>query len=410
VNRRIVISAAISSACVLLAACSSSGNSGGNPNKSSGASGTPVQLMVSAAISGTGTLAANASLTVQSVQAAAKLINAAGGINGHKVNVTVVDDKGDPTTAITKLQDAITSGKKPLAWFDGGPANTASAVLPILTQNKILSFNVAPTTDSGVPTKNPYNFDLSTALASKAAPFCTYAKAQGAKSVAIVYGDDAVGSATGPLIKQDCESDGVTVTGSEGYDPTALDMTAQLQKLQNGHPDTLVLVGYGAPVGYVLKDINKLGWNVPILGDSSVAATSLISTGAPEGLLGTPEVANLKIQVYQCEVYKPAAEQRANLNKIISTIKASGTIDTVITLAESYDGVQLLIAAAKQAGTVTDVAAIAKALETLPSGSAATGIYANYAYSATSHAPTQPESEFAFVTPTKVVDGQFGAP
>jgi branched-chain amino acid transport system substrate-binding protein len=63
---------------------------------------------------------------------------------------------------------------------------------------------------------------------------------------------------------------------------------------------------HGLPVGYVLKGLQQLGWNIPILGDASVAATSLTSTAAPAGLVGTGLVKNLKMEVYESTVYTPS--------------------------------------------------------------------------------------------------------
>ena len=68
---------------------------------------------------------------------------------------------------------------------------------------------------------------------------------------------------------------------------------------------------------------------------------------------------------------------------MVQAIKAQGPIQATLVLAYDYDGVMLLAAAAKQAGTVTDATAIAKALESLPPGAAQTGVLSQYHYSAT---------------------------
>jgi branched-chain amino acid transport system substrate-binding protein len=366
--------------------------------------------MVSVGLSAQGTLGRNAAMAAQSVKASADVLNKAGGIGGKKLQVDVVDDQGNPTTAVTKLQDAINSGKKPLVWLDSGPSNLAAAVLPILTQNKILSYNIAPTADSADASKFPYNFDLSPSPTSYAKAFCPFAKQQGHSKIAILYSDDAYGGFIGPEIKKDCAAFGSTVTGIEKYDPTALDMTPQLQKLHGGNPDTIVLVAYGAPVGYVLKGLTKLGWNIPVLGDTAVSASDIVATPPPAGLLGTPEVTNLHMEVFQSTAYKPAAQQPEALNTMLKELKAQGPIPASLILAYDYDGLQLLAAAAKKSGDVSDGPALAKAIEGLGEGDASTAVLPRYFFTAQNHSPNPPATAFTFVKPTKLVDGQFGAP
>jgi branched-chain amino acid transport system substrate-binding protein len=406
-RQRLALVAALGSSILLIAACGSSKTGSGDTN---GGSGGTVAVMVSAGLSAPGTLGRNAAMTVQAVKASAAVINKNGGIQGKQIVVTTVDDKGDPTTAVTQLQKAINSGNKPVIWLDSGPANLAAAVLPILTQNKILSFNIGPTKDSSNPTKYPYNFDLSPSTPNYATAFCPFAKTQGNTKVAILYADDAYGSSLGPAIQKDCQAGGSTVTGIEKYADTALDMTPQLQKLQGGNPQSLILVGYGAPVGYVLKNISKLGWSVPVLGDVAVAATDVVSAAPPTGLLGQPEEARLRMEVFQSTVYQDPTKQPANLNTMIQALKAQGAIQATLVLAYDYDGLQLSAAAAKKANTTTDVAALAKAIEGLGAGEANTGVFEQYYYSSTNHSPNEPADAFTFAKPSKVVDGQFGAP
>jgi branched-chain amino acid transport system substrate-binding protein len=325
---------------------------------------------------------------------------------GHPVQLTVVDDAGNPTTAVAELEHAITSGSKPAIFLQGDASTEAAAVLPVLKRNRIVSFNQAPTTTSGGPSTFPYNFDLAPSTADYAAAFCPYVKAHGGSSVAILHGNDAYGDALGPAIARACENDGVRVTGTQEFDLTAFDMTPQLEALERGHPSYLLLQAYGPPAGDVLRGLHRLGWNVPVLGDDSVMVSSVVTSPPPSGLLGTPTEANLRCEVFETTRYQ--ARPPAPLAEMIEEMKALGTIPAPLILAYMYDGVILAAAGATRAGTTTDAAAIAKAVE---SGlDAPTAVFATYHFSPSSHSPNEGPSAFAFVAPSKVVDGQFGAP
>jgi branched-chain amino acid transport system substrate-binding protein len=363
--------------------------------------------MFSAALSAQGTLGVNAKMMVMSAKAAVQQVNDAGGVLGHKIEVSVVDDQGVPTTAITKLQSAINSGHKPFAWFDSGPSNLSAAVLPVLNQNKILSFNQAPAPGSSDPAKFPLNFDIVPSSDNSAAAFCPFAKKSGYTKIAVLYADDAYGGPVSAAVKKDCESFGSTVTGVQKFADTALDVTPQLQSLRGGKPQALVLIGYGAPVGYVMKGLTTLGWNVPILGDIAVAATDLISHNPPAGLVGTSAVKNLEFEVFQSTVSGTSTEKPKYTDAMVSAIEKQGTIPASLILAYEYDAVQLFAAAATKANTVTDAGAIAKAMVGLGTGDVKTGVFSQYFFKSDDHSPNEPATAFTFAKPSTLTHGQF---
>jgi branched-chain amino acid transport system substrate-binding protein len=113
--------------------------------------------------------------SVQTVNLMAKsgvtVINRSGGVDGHRVVLTVVNDGATPTTAVTKLESALASANKPDIVINADGGAEASAELPILTQAKVLDFNEAPTTTSGNPKMFPHSFDMSPSTTSYAAVF-----------------------------------------------------------------------------------------------------------------------------------------------------------------------------------------------------------------------------------------------
>jgi branched-chain amino acid transport system substrate-binding protein len=406
-RRRILIAAA-AVPVLALGACSSSG---GSPVDSGGSGGSgdsraPIQLMLSAGLSAQGTLGVNAKMTEMSVKASIDAVNKSGGVLGHQLQLQVVDDGGDPTTAVTKLQGAINSGKKPFVWMNSGPSNLSAAALPVLKQNNVLSFLQAPAEDSDDPDVYPLNFDMVPATTDSAAAFCPHAKAAGYTKIGILYGDDAYGEPLSASVKKSCEDFGSTVTGVEAFPDDALDVTSQLSKLRSGNPQALVLIGYGAPVGYVFKGLTKLGWDIPVMGDIAVAATDLVVKRPPDGLVGTSGVKNLELEVFQSTV-ADNAKAPSHTADMIKAIKQQGAIQASLILAYQYDAVQLFAAAATEANTVTDADAIAKALTELGPGDAKTGVFERYYFKTGNHSPNQPADSFAFATPSVLTDGQY---
>ncbi len=279
-SRRPVLVAAVAASVLTMAGCGSADSA------EAGGADQPYRVLVTGGISAQGVLKANADTSILATKAGVEVQNQAGGIGGRKIELTVVDDAGDATIAVTKVREAINKQKPDLV-LNSGPSSVGAAVLPILKQNKILSFNVAPTQDSTDPSKFPLNFDLAPGAADNARGIVGHAKEKGYDSIGVIHGSTAYGELFGKEMTTALESAGLKQAGNEEYEATALDMTAQLQALKNAGAKALAVDAYGAPLGYLLQSMQRLGWDVPLVGNTSVASTSLVANEPPNGVLGT---------------------------------------------------------------------------------------------------------------------------
>lgn len=402
-NRLAAVAAGIVVSTMVLAGCSGSGDPA--PSGEATAGGDPIKIVVLGGMGAEGILANNATTSVTAALASVDAVNDMGGILDRKVEITHLEDNADPTVAVTKLREYIATEGAPSLVLNSGPSTITEATLPILNQNKILSFNIGPTANSGDPKSNPYSFNLSASVPDYLGSFVDEIKAQDYKKVAILHGSSAYGELFGSQAATTFADEGFTVTGNEGFDNAALDMTAQLSALQQGDPDVLVLDAYGAPLGYVLQSLEKLGWDVPVLGNSSVAATGLIATPAPDGVLGTDQVKNLTMQVYSSTQYNP---DDTKVNDAVKRMLAAGEIKSSLILAYNYDSALLFKAAAEKAGGVDDPDALVKALiDPEVQKAADTAILSLYAFTKDDHSPHVSADQFAFIPPGKLVNGQF---
>lgn len=387
-----------------LAGCSGGGNSGGNDKPTEPANTTPIKAVVFGGIGAEGILQANATTSVTAATASVNAVNEAGGIDGRKIELTVIDDKADPTQAVTKLRELLAGPNRPDVVMDSGPSTIADAIIPILSQEKIVSFNIGPTALSGDPKQSPYNFDLSPSVADYVSSFMNEIKTKGYKSVAVLHGSSPYGELFGKTAGEEAAKAGFTVTGNEGYDSKALDMTPQIEALKGGNPDVLILDAYGAPLGYVLDGIQKLGWNVPIMGNTSVAATGSIAKPEPDGVLGTDKVKNVTMQVFKSTKFN---KDDARVNKAVEQMLAAGEIKSSLITAYNYDSMFLYKAAVESAKSL-DAEAVAKAmLDPNVMKNADTAILQNYGFTAESHTPHAKPDEYLFIAPSPLKNGQF---
>lgn len=384
-----------------LAACG--GSDGGTK---AGGSDEPYRVVVSGAKQGP--LAANSATSFLAAKAAAKEVNKAGGIDGRKLELVEVDDGGDPVKGVTVLREQIAKNK-PDAYINGGPGTVSAAVAPILNDNDIIFINTAPFEGSGDPKKFPLTFDISTLPAQQLEAFVPKLKEAGYKSVGVIHSNSAFAASFGPESKTVLTKAGFDVVDVEIYDVAALDMTPQLSAIKAKNPDVLIMNGYGAPVGYLLKGLAKLGWDVPVLGDVSVGSSAgLVAADPPTGIVGTKEAAKLQMELLASTVYDP---NDTTVNDMVAAMKAEGKIESTLINAWTWDSVKMLAAGAKNAGSSAP-ADIAKALE---DGKAAdktanAAVMKTRNWTAESHSAMPDEGAFIYANPSRILDGQFGNP
>jgi len=149
---RVVSATAAAASLLLLTACSSSKtDSSGTPATSSGGSNAPIKLLV---ISQLQAAAFAFPEIADGAKAAAASINAAGGVNGHQIQVDACNDQGDPNVASTCGRTAVQGG---YAAVINPTTLYAASFMPLLEAGKVPALS-APLT--GPDFTSPVSFPI----------------------------------------------------------------------------------------------------------------------------------------------------------------------------------------------------------------------------------------------------------
>lgn len=258
--RKIMIAMLVAVATIAAGCSSSSSSDSATADGSGGAkpSGTPVKVGVICSCSGSFGKTIDAAGKV--TEAWAKSVNAAGGINGHPVELTKYDDAGNPGTSVTKAQ-ALISAKvdvildlTPLdaAWG----AAAAAAKIPV----------VGGELNSSLFIKYPNAY--ASGQTASALPFSVIATAKlaGAKNVGILYCAESPScQETVPGIKAAGDRQGVPVTYSASISATAANYTAQCVAAKQAHVDALYIAHSASILQNVATDCDRQGYNPSFL-------------------------------------------------------------------------------------------------------------------------------------------------
>ncbi len=392
INHRRFLGAIALAAAAGLALAGCSGNSGSGASSGS----TPFNIYFDAGL--TGSLSANAKAQEAAIQAAVDSLNSSGGILGHKIKLTVSDDGGDPTKALTLFTQYLNDTTPDLV-IPGQTSDQALALLPTLTRNQILSIGLPNSSKINDPKTYPYAFATNTQNKNDATALAKVLTQQGFKSIGFIASNDALGEDVTSTYSKVIEAAGIKVTVEQFNDSDA-DFTAHLQRVQQAKPDAIVLAAFGPAVGYTLKARQQLGITSPLV----------LSTVTSDGIdLGRVSSASQWSGVTQhiLKVNTPSFQENAGYTKLTSALGKEGVKPTQVReqYTFAWDQVYLAAYAAEQAKSVKGPD-MAKALEDFktPSGSLLI-TFATPGYSATNHFLDTSDSDYTYQKAGAAVDG-----
>jgi branched-chain amino acid transport system substrate-binding protein len=333
------------------------------------------------------------------MQVAATEINKAGGINGRQVEVTALDTQGDATRAVSLLRERLSTGAAPDLVIDGTVSNETVALLPILTQNKILSCGVTTTSKANQPGVYPYSFHIANHVGDGAAALATKLRAQGYHKIGLFQQNDANGKSS-----QQGFTDALTPLGfevvTEVYDPTGLDMTAPLQRLQALHPDAIIVTATGPSAPYVLTSRLTAGITTPTYLDSSI--TTDVAALAPAAALQ-----NVSVFTFRINQFAPDASRSASLKSFYSGMAATGDVNQILFVySAAHDCLQVTAMAGNQAKSA-GVDEVKAALENLQQPAVKPYVsFGNISYTAKDHFVAAVPDDYVIITPIpKIAQG-----
>ena len=252
---------AASAAAVM--ALSLAGCSGGSmdDSSSSSAKASGDSITIGTVTTNSGTAAAYGEAEVKGFELAVSEINAKGGINGKKVKLESMDDKGDATEA-SNAYNKLAGDNNVLAVAGPTISATTAAVAPLADQSKLVTIAPAATSDS-IETGN-YLFRTcfkDSYQGEVAARFA--AENLKVKKVAVLYGTgDPYSSGVGEAFAKAAEKLGLEVVDKESSSSADdTEYSAQLQKIQASGAELLYAPYYYSVAGpYIIPQARSVGF------------------------------------------------------------------------------------------------------------------------------------------------------
>jgi branched-chain amino acid transport system substrate-binding protein len=339
------------------------GSASGSASGSSSAGGAPIKIAVVDAQSGA--LSDLGQFEWRGVSLAVSQANAAGGIDGRKIQLTLYDDQGDPTVG-TELARKIAS-EGDIAMLGTAESAVTGAMAPILKSEQI------PNITSGQSTlllalHSPYLFlNGPTGLTYDTTLAKYLVTTKGYKKIAMLTNNGSYGTGEQKAFGTALTGLGITPVASKVVPSGQTNMTPALTAIRGSNPQVLFIGAEEAQSGLIVKQARALGM------------TTVIAEGAPAGTplyLSTAGAANANGTI----VSSPYLGNAANAASTAFAAAYTAAYHTAPELhgAKAYDGAQIMIAALKACNACTGLN-LANAIRAVHY----TGLLGSFAYDST---------------------------
>ena len=299
------------------------------------------------------------------VSLAVNQANAAGGVDGRKIQLTLYDDQGDPTVG-TELARKIAS-EGDIAMLGTAESAVTIAMAPILKSEQI------PNITSGqsvglIALHSPYLFLNSPTGLTYDATLAKYlVTTKGYKKIAMLTNNDSYGAGEDSSFTSALKSLGVTPVASKVVPSDQTNMTPALTAIRGSDPQVLFIGAEEAQSGLIVKQARALGMTV------------VFAEGAPAGtplFLSTAGAANANGTIVSSPYLGNDASTAAQ--KFAAAYTAAYGSAPELHGAKAYDGAEIMIAALKACNACTGLN-LANAIRAVHYA----GLLGNFAYDGT---------------------------
>ncbi len=303
----------------------------------------------------TGSLGVLGQQIAKGAQLAVSDLNAAGGVNGCTVKLSLSDNQTQANVGVDAAKKLVDVQHVPAIVGALSSGITTAILTSVTAPNNVILISPASTsptlTDLGKQGKTGgFFFRTAASDALQGVAMADYAYTGGLRKVAVLYLNNAYGQGLNDEFSKAFEGLGGTVTQDVVYNPDQPSYRSEVTKALAGGPEALFLIGYP--------------------GDGTTIAREWVASGGPQtwllpdGLEGQAFIDDVGAQYFK-KVYgtAPGTSDTPSLTTFQTEYKAKfGSLPTQAFITNAYDATIIVGLAMDYAKTTTDTAAIRDAM------------------------------------------------
>jgi branched-chain amino acid transport system substrate-binding protein len=276
-------------------------------------------------------------------------INAKGGLLGKKVELVVRDDESNPAKGVIAARELV-QREKVVAYFGGIDTPVSMAIVPFANQAKVPFIGVwaagTPITRNGAAEN--YVFRVSAVDALVDIALVDYAvKKYSAKKPGMILINNPWGESNEAGLKTALEAKKIPTAGIEKFETGDVDLVPQLTRLKDAGADALFMVANVAPSAQVVKSLDRMGWNVPVISHWGPAGGRFTELAGPSA----EKVHFIQTFSFSGNTSPKSLAVFEALKKKYPEIKSAADVTPAVGIANAYDAMHLTALAIAKAGS-----------------------------------------------------------
>ena len=277
-------------------------------------------------------------------------INADGGLLGKQVELVRRDDEGNPGKGLTAARELVQ--REGVAVLFGGLQTPVSlALVPYMNQTKVPFMGPwaagTPITKNGAAEN--YIFRVSAvdemvdvALVERAVTV------HGAKNPGMMLINNPWGESNEKGLTAALEAKGMPTAGIERVEANDIDVVPQLTRLKEAGADTIFMVANVGPSAQVMKSLERMGWDVPVVSHWGPAGGRFSELAGPRA----KDVEMIQTFTFSGNDSPKAAATLEALKAKFPEITGPADVTPAVGIANAYDAMHLTALAIKNAGSL----------------------------------------------------------
>ena len=195
----------------------------------------------------------------KTVEMIAEWINAAGGINGHPLELIVYDDESDDTKCNLAMKRLISLDQVPVV-IGPSTSGTSLAIVNVADKEQVPLISCAASKKIVMPVEDRHwVFKVAGSDIHVSQRIFSYMKSKGISKVAIMTGTTGFGASGREELLAYAPEFGMTIVADERYGPKDTDLTAQLTKIKGTDAQAIVNWSIGPTQVLAVKNWRALG-------------------------------------------------------------------------------------------------------------------------------------------------------
>lgn len=182
-------------------------------------------------------------------------VNAAGGVNGKKIELVTLDDVYTPATTVENLKK-ISTDRKPTAFLGLFGVPTVAAALPVLLELKVPAIGLTSGTDALRTPLNRYAFPVRASYADEARKLVNHVKTVNITKVNVIYTTNPFGESVKNTLLAALKDAGINAKTFK-VDPAGTDAAEAARLANTDEPQAIFMTMLSQAAIPVLMEVKK---------------------------------------------------------------------------------------------------------------------------------------------------------